>query len=187
MQSSKLRVGPKSRGLFIQSIENSWFNCFAKLYGEAMRLVVTFGLCKAEAGSICSHQQSMHADIPTGYCWVDPTLCLYSCTCMLIHLSDLCISPFFTISFNYCNRSPLFAGFGLILKFWIDFAWFWFLVFWWSVFSLVPPLLVFFHRGSPLADPFPFHTHHLHDRIQQCRSCYLLGAGRANHSVVITL
>lgn len=122
MQSSKLRVGPKSRGLFIQSIENSWFNCFAKLYGEAMRLVVTFGLCKAEAGSICSHQQSMHADIPTGYCWVDPTLCLYSCTCMLIHLSDLCISPFFTISFNYCNRSPFLPdldwswNFGLTLR-----------------------------------------------------------------------
>lgn len=105
MHSPKLRVGPKSRDLFIQSIENSLLNCFAKLYGEAMRLVVTFGLCKAETGSICSHQQSMHADIPTGYCCVDPTLCLYGCTWMLIHLSDLCISPFL-YDFVYCNLSP---------------------------------------------------------------------------------
>lgn len=185
MHSSKLRVGPKSRDLFIQSMENSLFNCFGKLYGEAMRPVVTFGLCKAEAGSICSHQQSMHADIPTGYCWVDPTLCLYSCTWMLIHLSDLCISPFFTISFT-----AIFHPFGLI---WIDLE-----ILDWLCVVLVPGFLVkrvftcapfvgVFHRGSPLADPFPFHTHHLHDRIQQCRSCYLLGAGRANHSVVKTL
>lgn len=121
MHSPKLRVGPKSRDLFIQSIENSLLNCFAKLYGEAMRLVVTFGLCKAETSSICSHQQSMHADIPTGYCWVDPTLWLYSCTWMLIHLSDLCISPLLrfrlitAIFHPFCLIWNLAWNFGLTL------------------------------------------------------------------------
>lgn len=108
MHSPKLRVGPKSRDLFIQSIENSLLNCFAKLYGEAMRLVVTFGLCKAETGSICSHQQSMHADIPTGYCWVDPTLCLYH---MDVDSSLWSVHQ----PVDYCNLSP----------FWPDLDWSW--------------------------------------------------------------